>query len=94
MNKVKLILLACPAVLASMLMAANPLYAGEVVPKSVVESKPVEPLFEVVFEQETPESPTLEFTESESNAAIQRFGCDCSSCLNAGRQLQGKLPLL
>lgn len=40
------------------------------------------------------ETPTLNFTDQESNAAIQRYGCDCAGCLNALRQLQGKQPLL
>jgi len=39
------------------------------------------------------ETPMLNFTEEESNAATQRFGCDCAGCINAVRQLQGK-PLL
>jgi hypothetical protein len=115
MNRDKLILFACPALLASMLLVANPLHAAEVVaqPKETVESTPAKPIFEVVFEQETPESPMdtnaaidrsgcncssespmLEFTDEESNAARARYGCDCSGCLNAVRQLQGKLPLL
>jgi hypothetical protein len=36
----------------------------------------------------------LNFTEAEANAAINRYGCDCAGCMNAVRQLQGKLPLL
>jgi hypothetical protein len=35
----------------------------------------------------------LEFTEQESNEAIQLFGCDCPACLNAVRQLHGLAPL-
>ncbi|GAA6620383.1 hypothetical protein NUACC26_061990 [Scytonema sp. NUACC26] len=31
----------------------------------------------------------LNFTEEESNAAIQLFGCDCPYCLNSLRQLRG-----
>ncbi len=36
----------------------------------------------------------LNFDEQESKAAIERYGCDCAGCVNAVRQLQGKLPLL
>jgi hypothetical protein len=31
----------------------------------------------------------LDFTEEESDAAIQLFGCDCPYCLNSLRQLRG-----
>jgi hypothetical protein len=31
----------------------------------------------------------LDFTEEESDAAIQFFGCDCPYCLNSLRQLRG-----
>jgi hypothetical protein len=31
----------------------------------------------------------LTFTDEESDAAIQLFGCDCPSCLNSLRQLRG-----
>ncbi|ARV61539.1 hypothetical protein BZZ01_25510 [Nostocales cyanobacterium HT-58-2] len=32
---------------------------------------------------------SLEFTEEESDAAIQLFGCDCPACINSLRQLRG-----
>lgn len=35
----------------------------------------------------------LQFTEQESDEAIQLFGCDCPGCLNALRQLRGLAPL-
>ncbi|MBD2663259.1 hypothetical protein B6N60_03121 [Richelia sinica FACHB-800] len=35
----------------------------------------------------------LEFTEQESDEAIQLFGCDCPVCINAVRQLHGLAPL-
>jgi hypothetical protein len=35
----------------------------------------------------------LEFTDQESDEAIQLFGCDCPVCLNAVRQLHGLAPL-
>lgn len=95
MNIAKLVLLARPTLLASMLLVANPVHAAEVVePTETLESTSTTPIFEVVFEQETPESSILVFTDEEASAAIDRFGCDCSGCLNAVRQLQGTLPLL
>lgn len=39
------------------------------------------------------ETPLLDFTEEESDAAIQRFGCDCIACLNTIRQMRGLLPV-
>lgn len=39
------------------------------------------------------EPPLLEFTEEESDAAIQLFGCDCIVCINAIRQMRGLSPL-
>jgi hypothetical protein len=35
----------------------------------------------------------LEFTEEESDEAIKLFGCDCSVCVNAVRQLHGLAPM-
>ncbi|MBW4634942.1 MAG: hypothetical protein KME30_24465 [Iphinoe sp. HA4291-MV1] len=32
---------------------------------------------------------SLAFTEEESDAAIQLFGCDCPACINSLRQLRG-----
>lgn len=76
----------------------------------LVESGSKTPIFEVEFVAQTPANPTLElmndsadcgcggstldFTDQESDAAIERYGCDCAGCINAVRQLQGKLPLL
>jgi len=115
MNRAKLILFACPAILAPMLVVSNPVYAKEIVVQSsdTVASTSATPVYEIVFEQQPPASPTaqvdaiasygcncssespmLEFTDQESDAAIDRYGCDCAGCLNALRQLQGKLPLL
>lgn len=96
MNIAKLVLLACPTLLVSMLLVANPVRAAEVVaqPTETLKSTSATPIFEVVFEQETPESSILEFTNDEANSAMDRFGCDCSGCLNAVRQLQGTLPLM
>lgn len=94
MNRLKLILLACPALLASMVLV-NPVNATDPVTGSTDTKVSVTaaPLFEVVFEQESSED-ALDFTDQESDDAIARYGCDCPRHLNAIRQLQGKLPLL
>lgn len=39
------------------------------------------------------EAPMLEFTEEESEAARQLFGCDCIVCVNAIRQMRGLAPI-
>ncbi|KYC34859.1 hypothetical protein WA1_49975 [Scytonema hofmannii PCC 7110] len=36
----------------------------------------------------------LEFSEEESNAAIQLFGCDCPYCMNFLRALRGQTPMV
>ncbi|MBW4635966.1 MAG: hypothetical protein KME30_30020 [Iphinoe sp. HA4291-MV1] len=35
----------------------------------------------------------LEFTDEESEAAIAKYGCDCTACINAIRQMRGLAPL-
>lgn len=39
------------------------------------------------------ETPMLNFTEEESEAAVRLFGCDCIVCLNAIRQMRGLAPV-
>lgn len=39
------------------------------------------------------ETPMLNFTEEESDAAVQLFGCDCIVCINAIRQMRGLPPV-
>jgi hypothetical protein len=39
------------------------------------------------------ETPMLDFTEEESETAIQRFGCDCVACVNTIRKMRGLLPV-
>lgn len=39
------------------------------------------------------QTPMLDFTEEESDAAVALFGCDCPRCLNSLRQLRGLPPL-
>ncbi|MBD2447353.1 hypothetical protein H6G76_09255 [Nostoc sp. FACHB-152] len=38
--------------------------------------------------------PMLEFTDQESDMAIQLFGCDCPACINSLRQMSGARPLV
>jgi hypothetical protein len=35
----------------------------------------------------------LNFSLEESDAAIARFGCDCTTCISSVRQLRGQAPL-
>ncbi len=39
------------------------------------------------------EPPMLNFTEEESEAAVQLFGCDCVVCIDAIRQMRGLAPI-
>jgi hypothetical protein len=39
------------------------------------------------------DTPMLDFTEEESDAAVQLFGCDCIVCINAIRQMRGLPPI-
>ena len=73
MNRSKLILLACPALLAYMLLGTNPAQASAVVaqPIAPAESASTKPLFEVVFEQPTADPMT--------NSAIDDSECGCGS---------------
>lgn len=43
--------------------------------------------------QQADENRMLEFSEEESDAAIQMFGCDCLVCINAIRQSRGLSPV-
>lgn len=98
MNRVKLILLTCPAFLALMLLLATPVHATELVaqaqPTDTDVSAPATPIFEVLFEQETSDYPMLDSSDTVGDAAIDKFGCDCSGCRNTILNMQGKLPLL
>lgn len=104
MNIAKLSLVACPSLLAVILLP-NPAHANQPVSSTDVASKakPTEIVFErppessipkVNTSQSNDQTPTLDFTEAESKAAIDRFSCDCNGCISAVRELQGKLPLL
>lgn len=104
MNIAKLSLLACPSLLAVILFP-NPAHANQIAPtdSQASKDKPTEIVFERPTESSIPkvntsqsndQTPTLDFTEAESKAAIDRFSCDCSGCISAVRELQGKLPSL
>ena len=41
----------------------------------------------------TEQSPMLNFSEADSEAAIAMFGCDCIVCINALRQVRGLPPV-
>lgn len=95
MNKVKLIVLASCLLLVSMLVVVNPANASQLLTHPAIAnhaSSVTLPICEGVFEP-TPQTPMLEFTDSEADAVIQQDGCGCKSCLNAALQLQGRLPL-
>ncbi|GBE90463.1 hypothetical protein [Nostoc cycadae] len=47
---------------------------------------------EVEFSQE--DVPMLEFSDQESDMAINLFGCDCPACINSLRQMSGARPLV
>ncbi|HEY9780308.1 MAG TPA: hypothetical protein V6D09_09255 [Leptolyngbyaceae cyanobacterium] len=109
MNVAKLALLACPSFLAFVLLVP-PVYANETANKpsvtEIVFERPTSKSVSNVTAQQpddasdsydcdcSSESPMLNFTDKDSNAAIKRYGCDCAGCMNAVRQLQGKLPIL
>ncbi|MBD2570706.1 hypothetical protein [Anabaena lutea] len=83
MNIAKLILLACPVFLASLLLVANPAHAlGR----------------NGVITLATPSAPNnIELTAPHfglvTNPIIDQLGCGCSTCVQAKFQmLQGKLP--
>ncbi|MEA5503309.1 hypothetical protein VB735_09350 [Halotia wernerae UHCC 0503] len=86
MNIVRLILLACPVILASILLVANPAKAStfKFVPNvqmiAVVSTQPIIGLV----------APNL---FQASNPIKDQVGCNCASCVQTKSQmLQGKLP--
>ncbi len=86
MNIVKLILLACPAFLISMLLIVNPAHASSL--KSVDTTQ----IITVVSIQQIPDLATPKLTQA-SNPIIDQLGCNCANCVQSKFQsLQGKLP--
>ncbi|NEQ23280.1 MAG: hypothetical protein F6K28_29830 [Microcoleus sp. SIO2G3] len=51
------------------------------------------PEAQVASDSSSSEPPMLNFTEEESDAAVQLFGCDCIVCINAIRQMRGLAPV-
>lgn len=82
----KLIILASPAVVASMLLLAKPAEA------SIVKSSPAQPHLALASKQSLSESVTANSSQ-ESNPIKDQMGCNCASCAEARLKLQGKLPL-
>ncbi|MBW4643637.1 MAG: hypothetical protein KME23_11720 [Goleter apudmare HA4340-LM2] len=86
MNIVKLILLACPVFIASVLMLANPAQA------SSIKSAPAAQITTVVYVPAISHfvAPTL---ATASNPIMDQLGCNCANCVKSKFQLlQGKLP--
>jgi hypothetical protein len=86
MNIVKLILLACPAFLASMLLIANPAQAASVQSAPGTEITmvaSVHPISELIAPKLT----------SASNPIMDQLGCQCATCVKSKFELlQGQLP--
>lgn len=86
MNRAKFVLLACPVLLASVLVVANPAQA------STGKSAPTTPVVRVGSAQQISESVALSEVTKKTNPIREQLGCGCTSCVNAQNQLQGKLP--
>jgi hypothetical protein len=86
MNIAKLILLACPVILASILLVANPAKA------SSFQSATATQTIAVVSTQQSTKLITPKLSQA-SNPIMDQVGCSCASCVQAKSQmLQGKLP--
>ncbi|MBW4556656.1 MAG: hypothetical protein KME59_12070 [Trichormus sp. ATA11-4-KO1] len=86
MNIAKLILLACPVFLASILLVANPSHA------SSLESAFTTQMVSIASHQQVDEFAALKVTQS-SNPIMDQLGCNCATCVQSKFQLlQGKLP--
>jgi hypothetical protein len=86
MNIVKLILLACPALLLSMLMVVNPANA------SSLKSLYATPIVTVAFTQQIPDLAAPNLIQV-SHPISDGVGCNCANCIQSRFQsLQGKLP--
>jgi len=86
MNILKLILLACPVFLASILLVSNPAQA------SSLKSAPATQIIMVASAQPIPELLTPKLT-SVSNPILDQAGCNCANCVQSKfHLLQGTLP--
>jgi hypothetical protein len=86
MNIIKLILLACPALLVSMLLVVNPAQASSL--KSAYSRQ----IVTVVSTQQITDLATPHLIQT-SNPIIDQLGCNCANCVQSKfESLQGKLP--
>ncbi|MEA5581305.1 hypothetical protein VB620_08130 [Nodularia harveyana UHCC-0300] len=87
MNIAKMILLACPVFLTSILLLANPAQA------SSLQSASATSMISVASHQAITELPTLHTTKT-SNPIMDQLGCNCATCLQSKFEiLQGQLPV-
>ncbi len=88
MNIIKLIVLGCPFLVASMMVITNPAQAA------VVKSTPVETQVTLVSAESTSDSEFITHHFSQQSDPIREYlGCGCTKCVQASQLLQGKLPL-
>jgi hypothetical protein len=86
MNLAKLILLACPAFLASLLMLANPAHALSITSQHVTQ-------ITTVASVQSNHDVTMPMLATRSNPIMDQLNCSCSQCVKSKFQLlQGKLP--
>jgi hypothetical protein len=86
MNITKLILLACPILLASILLVANPAHASNLKSAYTIHVNTL------VSTQQIFDLATPRLTEK-SNPITDQLGCNCAECVQAEfHLLQGKLP--
>ena len=86
MNIAKMILLACPVFLTSILLVANPAQASSFNPQSATQ------MISVASTQSIGEISTLHATKA-SNPIMDQLGCNCATCFQSKfEMLQGKLP--
>ena len=87
MNIAKMILLACPVFLTSILLVANPAQASSLNPQSATQ------MISVASTQPISELATLHSTKT-SNPIMDQLGCNCATCFQSKFEiLQGKLPV-
>jgi hypothetical protein len=82
----RLIILASPALVASMLLLGKPAEA------SIVKSAPAQPHLALASDQPVSQSVTPNSSQ-ESNPITDQMGCKCATCVQARLELQGKLPI-
>ncbi len=86
MNIAKLILLACPAFLASMLLLANPAQASSLKSASATQ------IITVASIHQIPDLAAPKLIQK-SNPILDQLGCNCANCVEAQfESIQGKLP--